>query len=56
MLLMMLEFDKATAEHSIETLRKAQSEALEYNVEIREVNTNRETQFFSNKKEGTSIG
>ena len=50
------EFDKATAEHSIETFREAQSEALEYNVEIREVNTDRGTQFFSNKKEGTSIG
>jgi len=49
------EFAKATAEYSIETFRKAQSEALGYNVEIREVNTDRGTQFFSNKKEGTSL-
>jgi len=28
---------------------------LEYNAEIREVNTDMGTQFFSNKKEGTSL-
>ena len=49
------EFDKTTAEHSIETFREAQLEALGYNVEIREVNTDRGTQFYSNKKEGTSL-
>ena len=55
MLLMMREFDKATGERSIETFRNAQLEALGYNVKIREVNTDRGTQFYSNKKEGTSL-
>ena len=44
------EFDNATADYSIETLRKAQKTAMEYNAEIKEVNTDRGTQFYSTKK------
>lgn len=44
------EFDNATAEYSIETLRKAQKTAMKYNAEIKEVNTDRGTQFYSTKK------
>ena len=44
------EFDTATSEYSIQTFRKAQRIAREYNVDIKEVNTDRGTQFYSTKK------
>ena len=47
------EFKEATSEHSIETFKTAQSIASELNILIREVNTDRGTQFYSNKNEGT---
>ena len=42
------EFDEATTEHSIATLEKAIEKAWEYHAIIREVNTDRGSQFFSN--------
>jgi len=48
------EFKSVNAENSIKTFKKAQKEAAKYNVLIRQVNTDRGTEFFSNKKEGTS--
>lgn len=42
------EFIEATSEHSIETLQSAQKIAKKFNASIREVNTDRGTQFFSN--------
>ena len=47
------EFKEATSEHSIETFKTAQSIAFELKILIREVNTDRGTQFYSNKNEGT---
>ena len=43
-----------TIEHSIETFKTAQNNAFELKILIREVNTDRGTQFYSNKNEGTS--
>ena len=48
------EFKSANAINSIKTFKKAQKEAGEYNVFIKQVNTDRGTEFFSNKKESTS--
>ncbi len=48
------EFNEATSEHSIQTFIKAQAEAGNLNVLIRQVNTDQGTQFYSNKNEGTS--
>jgi transposase InsO family protein len=47
------EFKEATSKHSIETFKTAQSIAFELKILIREVNTDRGTQFYSNKNEGT---
>ncbi len=43
------EFEKATTEHSIQTLEMAIAHASQYKIVIREVNTDRGTQFYSNK-------
>ena len=43
------EFGKATTEYSIQTLQEAQIKAREFNAVIHEVNTDRGTQFYSNK-------
>ncbi len=48
------EFKEATSEHSIETFKIAQATAFDQNILIRHVNTDRGTQFYSNKNEGTS--
>jgi len=48
------EFKEATSEHSIETFRTAQSIAADFKVLIRDVNTDRGTQFYSNKNQGSS--
>ena len=45
------EFEEATAEHAIETLKEALARAREWGVEIREVNTDRGTQFYVADKE-----
>jgi len=42
------EFDEATSEHSIDTFISAQKVTKKFNATIREVNTDRGTQFFSN--------
>ena len=42
------EFSKSSLEHSIETFQQAEKEAWRYNSTIREVNTDRGTEFFSN--------
>ncbi len=47
------EFKEATTENSIETFKIAQSAAFDLKMLIREVNTDRGTQFYSNKNEGT---
>jgi transposase InsO family protein len=39
---------------SIDTIKEAQDKAHEFNVRIREVNTDRDTRFYSNKNPGTS--
>jgi len=44
------EFSEATTEHSIETLLEAIEHANTYHTSIRQVNTDRGTQFYSNKK------
>jgi len=41
------EFEIATTEHSIDTFKKAEEKAREFNGTIREVNTDRGTQFFN---------
>ena len=43
------EFEKATAENSIQTLEMALAHASEYKIEIKEVNTDRGTQFYSTR-------
>jgi transposase InsO family protein len=48
------EFKSVNTENSIKTFKEAQKEAAKYNVLIRQANTGRGTEFFSNKKEGTS--
>ena len=48
------EFKEATSEHSIEIFKNAQATAFDSNILIRHVNTDRGTQFYSNKNEGTS--
>jgi transposase InsO family protein len=47
------EFNEATSEHSIETFETAKNLAFDLKVLIRHVNTDRGTQFYSNKNEGT---
>ena len=42
------EFDQATSDYSIETLKVAEDVAKKFNASIRELNTDRGTQFFSN--------
>ena len=44
------EFSEATTDHSIETFRGAIAHASSYRATIRQVNTDRGTQFYSNKK------
>ena len=46
--------NNATAENAINTFKEAQKNILEYNVGIREVNTDRGSQFYCNKGEGQS--
>lgn len=48
------EFEGATHVESIDTIKEAQDKAHEFNVRIREVNTDRDTRFCSNKNPGTS--
>jgi len=48
------EFSNANAENSIKTFEKAVNEAKKYNVMIKQVNTDRDSCFMSNKKEGTA--
>ena len=43
------EFPEATAEHSIETHKKAVKKAWEFRIIIRETNTDRGTQFYANR-------
>jgi len=42
------EFKEATTEHSIQTFTGAQKKAEQFNIEIKEVNTDRGVQFYSN--------
>lgn len=44
------EFERATHVESIDTIKEAQDKAHEFNVRIREVNTDRDTRFYSIKK------
>lgn len=48
------EFVDATSEHTIETFKEAEQNAGDYNVLIREANTDRGAQFFCNKNDGIS--
>ncbi|MCG2825377.1 MAG: hypothetical protein L6265_02150, partial [Thermoplasmatales archaeon] len=48
------EFKDATAENAINTFKEAQKHIEEYNISIREVNTDRGSQFYCNKGEGQS--
>ena len=43
------EFEKATREYRIKTLEMTIAHASEYKIEIREVNTDRGTQFYSSR-------
>ena len=43
------EFESATAEHSIQTLEMAIAHAAEYKIVIRELNTDRGVEFYSNR-------
>ncbi|HUV80751.1 MAG TPA: hypothetical protein VMW40_08050 [Candidatus Bathyarchaeia archaeon] len=47
-------FERATHVESIEKFKEAQTKALEFNILIREVNTVRDSRFYSNKNPGTS--
>ena len=49
------EFTEATTEHSIETLHEAMLAASGYNSAIREVNTDRGSQFYSNHPDSVSV-
>jgi putative transposase len=46
------EFPEATSEHAIETLREALDVAGQWNLTIREVNTDRGSQFYNNRRFG----
>ena len=48
------EFERAAHVESIDTIKEAQDKAHEFNVRIREVNTDRDARFYSNKNPGTS--
>ena len=48
------EFKSASHVESIETFKEAQNKTHEFNVWIREVNTDRDSRFYSNKNPGTS--
>lgn len=48
------EFVRATHVESIEQFKDAQNKALEFNISIRAVNTDRDSRFCSNKNSGTS--
>jgi len=48
------EFKNASSANSIKTFIKAIKQAKKYNVAIKQVNTDRDTTFMSNKKEGTA--
>jgi hypothetical protein len=48
------EFESATHIESIETFKGAQNKIHEFNVWTRDVNTNRDSRFYSNKNHGTS--
>lgn len=50
------EFSEATSEAAIATLEAALRRAAEWNLEVREVNTDRGTQFFASPKEGEERG
>ena len=49
------EFTEATTEHSLETLREAMLAASGYRSAIREVNTDRGSQFYSNHPDSVSV-
>lgn len=46
------EFPESTAQHAIETLHKAIQEAASWGLTIEQVNTDRGTEFFVNRREG----
>lgn len=48
------EFKESSVEHSIETFQQAENEAWIYSSKIREVNTDRGTEFFSNRPNSIS--
>jgi putative transposase len=49
------EFPTATAQHAISTLQVALRRAARWNLEIREVNTDRGCQFFASERENTPV-
>lgn len=51
------EFPERSTEHAIETFREAQAKAREWNLEIREANTDRGVEFlYSPKRDGREVG
>ena len=48
------EFKNANSDNSIKTVKQAVEEARDYNLLIKQVNTDRDSCFMSNKKEGTA--
>jgi len=48
------EFQSATGKYSIETFKAAQAKAGEHNLIVREVNTDRGSQFYGNKNDGVT--
>ena len=48
------EFEHATHVESIEQFKEAQTRARAFNIPIGEVNTDRDSRFYSNKRSGTS--
>ena len=49
------EFEHATAENSIMTMKQAIENAAKFHIDIKAVNTDRGTQFYSNKKRISSF-
>jgi putative transposase len=50
------EFSEATSDHAVETLESALKVAKEWNLTIREVNTDRGAQFYSNPRQNVDPG
>jgi len=48
------EFQSATGKHSVVTFKTAQGRAMEYNVMVWEVDTDRGSQFYGNKNDGVT--